>query len=154
MDNSGTYSLRPIVLVVDQYSEMEKMIRSGLLACSSSVAFCTGVRDEVLSQIAADRPGVIIAPLQMENVNAVQLMQEVIQKTGASIPGIFIQDPALLELERQLGALCQAEFFPRQFHMSELLKRVEVLVGAASPRREYRSEHFLSPVVQKKTTAA
>lgn len=154
MDNSGTYSQRPMVLVVDQFREMEKMIRSGILACSSPLEFCPAEHDQVMSHITLERPGVIIAPLQMDNMNAAQLIQEVIQKTGEAIPGIFIQDPTLAEVERQLAALGKFEFVPRQFNMPELLKMVEVMVGTASPRREYRSEHFLAPLGQKKTTAA
>lgn len=154
MDNSGTFSHRPVVLVVEQLREMEKMIQSGLLACPSQLAFCSCQRDEVLQHIAFERPGLIIAPLQLDNLDAAQLIQEVIQKTGEAIPGIFIRDPQFAAIEQKLVALGKFEFLPRQFLMTDLLQKVELIVGTASPRREYRSDSFLAPVDRKKTTAA
>lgn len=154
MDNSGVITQRPVVLVVEQIREMEKMIRSGILACSSQVDFCSGLQTEILQQITVERPGLIIAPLQMENLDAFQLIQEVIQKTGEAIPGIFIRDPQFASVEERLLGLGSFEFLPRHFLMSDLLSKVEQLVGTSSQRREYRADGFLTPLERKKFTAA
>lgn len=156
MDKSGTSSQRPIVLVIENAQQIEKLIEAGLLGCQAQIDFCPADRKHVLHEILVARPTLIIAPLQMKNMNALQLEEEVIKKTGAPIPGIFIQDPSLADIEKLLLELVtHIEFLPKQFQMQDLHQKV-AKVAALNPstKREYRYDRFLTPRERKKSTAA
>lgn len=155
MDKSGTSSQGPVVLVIEQIQQMEKLIRAGILAMPAQVDFCPGERKQVIHEILVARPTLIIAPVQMSNVNAVQLEEEVLQKTGCPIPGIFIQDSNTAELEKVLTTIVNnVDFLPKQFQMQDLFQKVEKIALSPSTKREYRIDSFLTPGERKKSTAA
>jgi FixJ family two-component response regulator len=148
MDNSSTSSgsprVHPLILVVhQQIQELERMVRSGILSVPSQLEFCEGRHQDVIRHIELDRPGLLIAPLQLQDVNAALLEQEIIKKTGVPMPAIFITDPAHLEVQRQLLRLGAFDFVSPDFEMADLLGKVERVMRLAPKRQESRLEAFV-----------
>lgn len=145
MDNSGT-SASPIILVVEQAREMEKMIRSGILSCPNALEFCHGLHDQVIQHIKIDHPSVIIAPLQMDDMTAADLVQEMQTKHGGLIPSIFLTDPDHPDVQNRLMKIGAFDYLPKPFNMQDLLKKVEraIHMGMLSQHQEHahRSEAY------------
>lgn len=151
MDTCGTFLDRPVILVVHQFKEMENMIRAGILSCPSELEFCCGLHDQVIHHIEFDHPGLLISPLQLADVNAADLVQELINKTGTAIPGIFITDPKYYSIQQRLESMGSYKFLPRNFTMQDLLQNVAQM---GSPKREHRHETGTEASERKKSTAA
>lgn len=134
-----------MILIVNPISEMERMIRDGMLSCETSLEFCHGLKQQVLHHIEVDRPGLLIAPLMLDDINAADLQLSIMQKTGSPFPSIFILDPKFSEIKTRLEKMGTFDFLPPDYKMADLLSRVSKIPQQRGPRAEGRIESFLTP---------
>ena len=133
--------LQQTVLFLDQASQIESLIRTGILTYPCQMAFCSGGRKEALQVIQRDPPDLLVTSMELSDGNAPELMRELHEKVGP-IPSIFIANPGTIDPNKKVGAF---DLLQRPFQIADLISKIDRAVHAT---RQFRQKTRLDSFVE------
>ena len=136
------FSFQSTVLVIDELSKSEALIRNGLLSYPANFEFCSSEFPEVMGSLSKSKPDLLVVSLEFQKGSVLDFAEKT-RKEWANIPSIYVTEPHLLDMQKAVIRMGAFDIIPRPtLDTSELIRKIDRAVRVTR-KLKTRAESFI-----------
>jgi DNA-binding NtrC family response regulator len=144
------YSFQNSILIIDQLTKSESLVKNGLLSYAANFEFCPADYDLALQSISKNKPDLMVISLDFEKGSSLDFAKE-LQKRYFSTPSIFLSEAHLFEIQQTVLKLGAFDLIQHpDGHPAELIRRIDRAVRVTR-KLKTRAESFVELHEQSRT---